>query len=162
MQLSISDLHKTFQERADWTNRIIQGGLSTRLGVLEETITDVNLIEISQKHSDYILTRKFSRREEGSQSGADWLWCFGEPGAWFSVLTQAKVINPKTTTCYSLNYRGGTQRSLLLKFARRYQLFPTYCIYSYVTDELRPMSKSLPFLTDIDSEGSSEIIVKMV
>lgn len=151
MRLSIRDLHITFQERSLWTNRIIEGGLSTRLGILEETITDVNLIEISRKHSEYILTKKFSRREEGSKSGADWLWCIGEPGAWFPLLVQAKVINPKTLTCHALNYRSGEQRRLLIKFARRHRLFPTYCLYSQITDNTFLQSRSLSSLSAIDS-----------
>jgi hypothetical protein len=151
MRLSLHDLYITFQERAVWTNNIIEGGLSSRLGVLEETITDVNLIEISRKHSDYVLTKKFSRREEGSESGADWLWCIGEPGAWFPLLVQAKVVNPSTSICNVLNYRSGEQRRLLLNFARHHRLFPMYCMYSQVTDNLYPLSKSLPSFSNIDS-----------
>jgi hypothetical protein len=151
MRLSLCDLHITFQERATWTSSIIENGFSSRLGVLEETITDVNLIEISRRHSGYVLTKKFTRREEGSNSGADWLWCIGEPGAWFPLLVQAKVINPSTSTCHFLNYRSGKQRRLLLEFARRHRLFPIYCLYSQITDDLHPLSKSLPSLSNVDS-----------
>jgi len=45
MRLSIQDLFETFRERAQWTNEIIETGLSERLPVLEETITDVNLLD---------------------------------------------------------------------------------------------------------------------
>jgi hypothetical protein len=160
MQLSLFDLYTTFQERTSWTSKIIEDGFSSRLGVLEETITDVNLIEISRKHSDYVLTRKFGRREEGSESGADWLWCIGEPGAWFSVLAQAKVINPKTSTCHALNYRSGDQRRLLLDFARRHRLFPIYCLYSQITDKSNPLSKSLPSLSSFDaSEWACALVI---
>ncbi|BAZ47571.1 hypothetical protein NIES4103_01720 [Nostoc sp. NIES-4103] len=151
MRLSLSDLCATFQECAFWTNSVIEDSLSSRLGILEETITDVNLINIGRRHSNFILTKKFSRREEGSKSGADWLWCIGEPGAWISLLVQAKVVNPVTSTCKYLNYRSGEQRRLLLNFARRYRLFPLYCIYSRITDDLYPQSKSLPSLSNVDS-----------
>lgn len=151
MRLLLRDLYTTFQERTIWTNSIIKGGLSSRLGILEETITDVNLIEISKKHNTYILTKKFSRREEGAKSGADWLWCIGEPGAWFPFLVQAKVVNPTTSTCHALNYRGGEQRRLLLEFSRRNRLFPVYCIYSQISNNLYPLSKSLPSLSNLNS-----------
>ena len=120
MRLTLSDLCQTFSERADWTNRIIGGGLSTRLGVLEEKITDVNLITIQDRHPNHVLTRKFSRKEEGSSSGADWLWCIGEPGSWLLLLVQAKIVNPKTGTCHYLNYKKGKQRSLLKQYAKRH------------------------------------------
>ncbi len=152
MQLSFSELCTTFHERASWTNQIIKKGLSSRLGILEETITDFNLIEISNKHSEHILTRKYSRREEGSKSGADWLWCIGEPGSWLSVLIQAKIVNPRTGTCNYLNYRKGKQRSLLLKFARQYNLLPMYCIYCHVPSGYTPSNKVLPSLSRYPSE----------
>jgi hypothetical protein len=160
MRLSLHELHTTFQERTIWTNSIIEGGFSSRLGVLEETITDVNLIEISRRHSTYVLTKKFSRREEGSESGADWLWCIGEPGAWFPFLVQAKVVNPNTSTCHALNYRAGEQRRLLLDFSRRYRLFPLYCVYSQIPDNLFPLSKSLPCLSSVaSSEWACMLII---
>src|SRR5690349_11164115 len=124
MNLSRHALYETFHEQAQWTSEIIQSGYSTRLGILEETITDMHLLAIARRHSDYVVTRKFSRKEEGSQSGADWLWCIGEPGAWFSLLVQAKVVQPHTATCRFLDYRSGEQRRPLLRFARLYRLFP--------------------------------------
>jgi hypothetical protein len=44
MSLSLQDLYETFRERSRWTNRIIETGLTSRLGIFEETITDVNLV----------------------------------------------------------------------------------------------------------------------
>lgn len=164
MRLSLRDLCATFQECTLWTNNIIEDSLSSRLGILEETITDVNLITIARRHSEFILTKKFSRREEGSQSGADWLWCIGEPGAWLSLLVQAKVVNPATSTCHFLNYRSGEQCKLLLNFARRYRLLPLYCLYSNITDGLYPPSKLLPSLSSINSSewACSLVIPKFV
>jgi hypothetical protein len=164
MRLSLRDLCATFQECTLWTNNIIEDGLSSRLGILEETITDINLITIARRHSDFILTKKFSRREEGSQSGADWLWCIGEPGAWLSLVVQAKVVNPATSTCHFLNYRSGEQCKLLLNFARRYRLLPLYCLYSNITDGLYPPSKLLPSLSSINSSewACSLVIPKFI
>lgn len=138
MNLPIGDLYSTFSDLAIRTNNIIYRGFSSDLGILEESITDVNLIEIATRHDEYIVTRKFTRKEEGSKSGADWLWCFGEPGSWISLLIQAKMINPKTLTCHYLDYNKGKQRALLIEFAYKQHLIPFYCIYSYLPNYFDP------------------------
>jgi hypothetical protein len=152
MKLSLLDLQKTFSNRAYWTNTLINSAILTGLGVLEETITNVNLIEIELSHKDFIVTKQFTRKEEGSESGADWLWFIGEPGCWFPLLVQAKIINPKTSMCFYLNYRRGEQRNLLLKFASQYKLFPLYCIYSHISETFQPYSQLAPLLMDLNSK----------
>ena len=149
--LTSEHLCKTLKQRAVWTNDLIRDGYSSQLGVMEETITDVNLLEIHRLHSDHVLTRKFTRREEGSKSGADWLWCIGEPGSWLTLLIQAKIVNPRTGRCWYLNYRRGEQRKLLLEFARRRRFLPIYCIYGHIPDGYSPPTKALPVLSGIDS-----------
>jgi hypothetical protein len=52
MFLSFQKLSQTFSERARWTNNVIYQGLSSRLGILEETITDMHLLEIANSHSE--------------------------------------------------------------------------------------------------------------
>jgi hypothetical protein len=60
MSLSFQALYETFSEQAQWTSDIIHSGFSTRLGILEETITDMNLLAIARRHTDYIVTRKLA------------------------------------------------------------------------------------------------------
>jgi hypothetical protein len=86
-----------------------------------------------------------------SQSGADWLWCIGEPGAWLSLLVQAKVVHPNTGICRSLDYRSGEQRRLLVNFAWHYRVFPVYCIYSHIPDDNYPDAKLLPSLAYLNA-----------
>jgi hypothetical protein len=117
---------------------MIAGAQVTGMGIFEETITDVNLMKIALAHPNHVLTRKFTRREEGDQSGADWLWCIGRPGRWFSMLVQAKIVNPATGRCHYLDYRKGEQRRRLIEFARTYRLYATYCIYSSLPHDVRP------------------------
>lgn len=164
MNLNILDLCKTFQERALWTNDIINQGFSSTLGILEETITDMHLIEINRRHKDYIYTRKFNRREEGNKSGADWIWSFGRPGSWISLLIQAKIVNPKNGKCNYLNYRNGEQRRSLTTFGRKYRLYPIYCIYNLVKEGITPLSKSLSSLSNFDTKqwACSLIIPKYI
>jgi hypothetical protein len=64
---------------------------------------------------------------------------------------QAKVVNPNTSTCHVLNYRAGEQRRLLLDFSRRHRLFPLYCVYSQISDNFYPLSKSLPCLSSVEA-----------
>lgn len=140
--LVASDIQQTLSARARWTSTFIGQGYSSRLGVLEETVTDVNLIDIATTHDGYVFTHKFTRRQEGARSGGDWLWCIGEPGGWLSVLVQAKIINPKTGRCPYLNHRKGQQRSLLLSFARAVRALPLYVIYTYVPEYFEPAPKA--------------------
>lgn len=131
-------LCETLKKRALWTHKLIGQGFSSRLGVLEETITDLNLLEIETTHEGYVFTKKFSRKEEGAKSGADWLWCIGEPGSWLNLLVQAKIVSPFTGACRYLDYLQGKQRSRLLKFARMTKSVPLYVIYCHVPSGYEP------------------------
>jgi hypothetical protein len=134
----INELYNTLSERAHWTNNIIKKSSILGLGVLEETLTDIHLITLADLYSENIITKKFSRREEGSKSGADWLWIIGEPGSWLPLLIQAKIINPKTGNCQHFNYKNGEQRRKLLIYARNNHFVPAYCIYSYIPNDFIP------------------------
>jgi hypothetical protein len=140
MANSITDLCSTFRERAEWTNDIIRSGYATRLGILEESITDYHLLEFARRHEAYVSTRKFSRREEGSLSGADWLWCVGGPEGWLLLLVQAKIVNPMSGTCLHLNYKKGHQRQQLVRYAKALGAVPMYCVYSYLSGDFMPSS----------------------
>ena len=144
MSLQADKLCTTFHAQAAWTQNMIGKGLSFRLGLLEETLTDIHLIQIAMAHDGYVVTRKFTRREEGAASGADWLWCIGGPGAWLSLLVQAKIVNPQTGKCRYLHYKHGEQRRRLLTFARRHRLLPLYCIYGLVDAPLVPVKPIVP------------------
>jgi hypothetical protein len=160
MSFSNEVIYLTLSELALRTGQLIRDGAVSRLGIFEETLTDVNLIEINRRHSKYIRTYKYTRREEGSKSGADWLWCIGEPGSWISLAVQAKIINPQTLRCQHLNYTGKqsnssnkrqSQRSLLVNFAHTHNLLPIYCVYNYLSPNLRPYAKAALSLTNIEN-----------
>lgn len=138
------NLCATFQERAEWTDRIIAAGYSSRLGILEETITDIHLLEFARRHPLNVWTKKFTRKEEGSLSGADWLWCIGGADGWLPMAIQAKLIDPTHGTCRYLDYRHGEQRRNLVRFARRFRLVPLYCIYSHLDGTFDPVSIRVP------------------
>lgn len=135
----IYEFGQCLQERAHWTHNIIEKSAMYRLGIMEETITDMHLFSIADQFKNNVLTKKFNRREEGSKSGADWLWLVGEPGSWLPLLIQAKIINPQTGNCNYLDYKSGEQRTRLLTYARQHKFVPLYCIYSMI-----PSSFPLP------------------
>lgn len=120
------------KKRAHWTHNFIDRSSVLRLGVMEETITDMHLFSIADEYNENVITRKFNRREEGATSGADWLWIIGKPGSWLPLLIQAKIINPKTQNCQHFDYKDGAQRRQLLQYARRHSFVPLYCIYGYI------------------------------
>jgi hypothetical protein len=129
-----NNLCDTLTALAQWTNQTIAKGHLTGLGILEETVTDYLLNEIAALHPQSVYTKKFSRKQEGRESGADWLWCIGNPGTWLPILVQAKIVNPKTKQCHYLDYKTkhGKQSQLLLKYARTHRFLPLYCIYSLI------------------------------
>jgi len=108
----------------------ISRGVATGLGILEETLTETTTNGIQFKHPDRFVTKRFTRKVEGNLSGADWLWCIGEPGAWISFAVQAKIASPGTGRVNYLHYRQGQQLDLLINFSRRFGLLPRYTIYS--------------------------------
>lgn len=123
------------KERAHWTHNFINRSCILGLGILEETITDMNLFSIADRYEKNIIIRKFGRKEEGNESGADWLWIIGAPGNWLFLLIQAKLINPISNKCNYLNYKNGEQRKLLLRYARSHGFLPLYCIYSSIPED---------------------------
>lgn len=124
----------------------------TGLGIQEETITDLLLNNIQFEHKENFFTRKFTHKEEGSYSGADWLWCIGEPGAWITFAVQAKIANIETGRVNYLHYREGEQYSLLINFAKQFGFIPKYSIYTQIDSELDLFSRKYPELSSISSE----------
>lgn len=126
---------------------------------LEETLTDINLLEIKDRHPSEIYTKTFTRPQEG-WNGADWEWWLTNSAMnyWLGLRVQAKVL--KLTSCRfeHLHYRKGrTYQSSKLKHAAAIDgLVPLYCLYSqWSDDDLRGqmLSKSLGF--DIRDFGCS-------
>lgn len=73
----------------------------------EETITELNLVELGTKYPNQIKTQnKFSRYQE-SKTGADWDWelWLGSGNLWLPLSIQAKKLNPKTLKYEELNYQ---------------------------------------------------------
>jgi len=124
----------------------------TGLGIQEETLSDLVLNQIRYVYSDNFLTRKFTKKEEGNISGADWLWCLGEPGAWITFAVQAKIVNVKTGRVNYLHYRKGEQCELLVDFCRQFRFIPKYSIYGSVNRDVEIFASRLEELKHIPIE----------
>jgi hypothetical protein len=97
----------------------------------EETITDVNLLDIARNTDDTVLAYKTNRNEE-SVSGVDWEWWIGTRGRWRRYAVQAKRLS------ISAGYprvdhvnQHGAQIHLLARYARLNHCVPLYCLYNY-------------------------------
>src|SRR6266545_57232 len=112
---------ETFKNQASRISKELARASYTGLGIQEETLTDSLLIRIQFEHDENFLTRKFTRKEEGSITGADWLWCIGEPGAWITFAVQAKIASLKTGKVNYLHYRKGEQYNLLINFCKQFR-----------------------------------------
>jgi hypothetical protein len=103
--------------------------LSCRQG--EETITDINLLDLVRLSQPSLLLEKKNKREE-STSGVDWeLWIGGPTRPFLRLAVQAKRLNARGN--YKLRHanRHGEQRDLLEQYAAANRALPLYCLYNW-------------------------------
>lgn len=131
----MSDLCDTFRHLAFTTHDLIRRGRNIGHQPLEETITDLNVLELSERHGSDVITRTFTKREEGV-NGADWEWWFTNRSrsSWLGMLVQAKILKIKTNRFESLHYISGKSKELQLKKIRdnaaKNRLILLFCFYS--------------------------------
>jgi hypothetical protein len=148
MASQIKTIFDTFQQQSSIIANEVDKAGYTGLGIQEESITDSLLNRIQYEHKENFTTRKFTKKEEGNISGADWLWCIGEPGAWITFAVQAKIANLNTGRVNFLHYHNGKQYALLINFARQFGFIPKYTIYSKVDDKIQLFARSVPVLAN--------------
>jgi hypothetical protein len=88
----------TFRERAAWTWTLAGEGIQHNARLSEETITDINLLEIKRAHPLRVRLRKYSKREESGQTGADWEWWLVGRSRSLKLRIQAKVVTDPCIT----------------------------------------------------------------
>ena len=80
------------REIAIRTWNLMANGNSSGLSINEETITEINLLELKLRHPNSVFIKQVSKREEG-KIGADWLWAFvGKDNKVFGMCVQAKRL----------------------------------------------------------------------
>jgi len=96
----------TFIGLAEWTRTVLRQGYQAGIYIGEESLTDFALVRIANRNPQHVRTRKFTRTQEGSRTGADWLWLLGsESDQWLPLLVQAKVMHPNARPRKLLTYR---------------------------------------------------------
>jgi hypothetical protein len=151
----IEEVRKSIDRQSLRISNEMGRAIDTRLGVQEETITDILLNGIQSENEANFFTRKFSHKEEGNITGADWLWCIGEPGSWITFAVQAKIANMKTGRINFLHYRGGRQYTQLVSFSKRFRFIPKYSFYAKVDEKTELYSKTMLEPKDISPTGWS-------
>ena len=105
--------------------------------LLEETITDLNILDLKRLHPKEIYCQTFTKPQEGI-NGADWEWWLTDPtrSRWLGLRVQAKVLELKSDTFAHLHYRpkrGRAYQSTRLKAAAEADgLIPMYCLYAHL------------------------------
>ncbi len=124
----------TFKQLAVDTWDDILKGRNVSYQLKEETLTDLNMLELKTKHPTEILTTVYNKRQEGS-NGSDWEWWFnGISGRWIGFRVQAKIINIQTEEFEHLHYRNPTthiyQCDKLIQHALNgVPKIPLYCFF---------------------------------
>lgn len=126
-------LHETLKTICQRTHGLLQRSHRLKHTIREETLTDINLLDIEWKHGGELRAKIYNRHEEGRTSGADWLWIIngshGEPPT--AMLMQAKLIS-KNGKCYTIAKRsasGKEQIEQLEDFAAYCGFYSFYCFY---------------------------------
>lgn len=134
--------------------------------LLEESITDLLMMELKYNHPLDIQTITFNKHQEG-KNGADWEWWFvdsaGIKGIGFRV--QAKIINFKTDSFLQLHYKNQTQKLISQASSVSPNLIPLYCLYTHSDKLLNLMQFHLGqffFNYTIEHFGCSILSAKVV
>ena len=140
------NLCKSIENQTNYIKTEMNKAKYTGLGIHEESITDFILNSIQYENRENVLTRKFTRKDENSISGADWLWCIGERNSWITFAVQAKIMNINTGKVHFLHYskENNEQFSKLHKFCKTFSFIPEYSIYARVDHDVKPFLRSLP------------------
>ncbi len=133
MNKKMFDITTTFLELGDFTSHNLELSQSDDVCVSygEETITELNLLEIARRHPDLVRIRTYSKRKEGT-NGADWEWHIIGRERKYKMRVQAKRIqsNDVLKIKHEVKSSGKQQRDLLINEAIRDNMKPVYCIYS--------------------------------
>lgn len=131
-----ASLCDTFLSLASATHRRLAMARRVLHQPLEETFTDLNILELKRRHPTEIYSEVFTKRREGV-NGADWEWWLtnNSKSLWLGLRVQAKVLHLANNAFEHLHYRSGKTKTYQLQKlqaeAARDGLIPLYCIYTH-------------------------------
>jgi hypothetical protein len=123
-----------FERLAQDTWERLEAAHALGISQSEETITDINLLEMARARLPRLRVYKATKAEE-SEKGFDWEWWIGSRlHGWWRYAVQAKRLESKSGRYRSLRHRVGVrfQIEILEDFARSQGAVPLYCLYNYV------------------------------
>ena len=111
------------------------------LGFSEDTISDLNMLEVARSVQGEVQVGRVSKRRERFV-GFDWMWLISRPGTRRAIyVVQAKKMRLDDAQSYSygsLKYPSSPpfQIDALKAFADSIGAIPLYCFYNYVDDSV--------------------------
>jgi hypothetical protein len=125
----------SFIRQAARTWDFLAEGAAYKLLPGEETLTDINLIELKRNVSPWVFTEKFTRYREGTETGADWEWWIADEDGWLGLRIQAKRLDPYTQRYEPFAAdpsKALDQADQLIEAAadQAVPLYPVYCFYN--------------------------------
>ncbi|MEP0799421.1 DUF6615 family protein [Funiculus sociatus] len=128
-----------FEELAKATWERIQFGeeLGCRQG--EETITDINILELKRARLCEVLIPEIYKATE-SKTGIDWEWWIGsDQRGWWRYAVQAKKVNSDQKYSKLRHIIGKLhpkkfQIDILESYAQGNNCIPLYCLYNFIDD----------------------------
>ncbi len=141
------------------TGRNLYAARESMFPLCEDTVTEMNLLEIASRHQDRVIVKRFNRKEE-SEGGADWSWWFLDEKKKEAIgfRIQAKIIDQSSDKFEYLHYKsrsrkrnpgnqqshssstsgsqGGvkSQTQMLIENAQKFDETPLYCLFADVWD----------------------------
>lgn len=155
-------LCEAFQKRSSWTWRLLKRAHRVHQKLHEETITDMNLLEIGSKCGSQIITWPITKRQEGKVGGdwegGDWEWWLtGSSGKWLAFRVQAKVLNVSTGTYEHIASapKGNFQVERLIRSSLSVspKRIPIYCLYNFWTGSNREATGICRSYDSVDNFG---------
>lgn len=127
---SFEELAKATWERLDLAHRL-------RCSQGEETITDINILELKRNLYSDLLVLPTTKTEE-REKGFDWdLWIGSDRKGWWRYIVQSKKLYVATNSYKALRHKVDEIKNLyqidiLEEFARNNRkAIPIYCFYNY-------------------------------
>lgn len=141
----VADLCKLARRRSEATWDTLRRARLARLRIGEETLTELNLVELVLGGGGQIRVFPFTKHVE-ARNGADWEWWVrGVSGAWVGMRVQAKVLDARTDAYDHLWYsKAGVlqiDRLITAALAGPVPRFPLYMLYN----NWDPATRSLPW-----------------
>jgi hypothetical protein len=133
----IVPVEQALNDQSAWTYNTLAQAEALSMTVGEETLTDINLLNIAvSTNPAHCQVRQESKQSE-SESGADWEWWFSNgSGGWLSLAVQAKKLNYVTGRYDSVDR---DQCELLIRVADEIGFEPIYVFYSAAATSHSPV-----------------------